>query len=67
MDSVVAVSRVMQREISPLGDQGMHGTRQEVPAVYTVHPSSSHAWELEEYWRKRDWTHRWEFRGDEQL
>jgi hypothetical protein len=23
-------------------------------------------WELEEYWRKRDWTHRWEPRGDEQ-
>ena len=23
-------------------------------------------WELEEYWRKRDWTHRWEPKGDEQ-
>jgi hypothetical protein len=23
-------------------------------------------WELEEYWRKRDWTHRWEPRGYEQ-
>ena len=23
-------------------------------------------WELEEYQRKRDWTHRWEPRGDEQ-
>lgn len=23
-------------------------------------------WELEEYWRKHDWTHRWEPRGDEQ-
>jgi len=23
-------------------------------------------WELEEYWRKRGWTHRWEPKGDEQ-
>ena len=23
-------------------------------------------WELEEYWRKFDWAHRWEPRGDEQ-
>lgn len=23
-------------------------------------------WELEEYWRKSDWTHRWEPKGDEQ-